>query len=158
MKALSSVPKLKVTSAKARASLALPKMPCFRLLFKHQTGAALSTAVDFGFMSLLVEFARFQPELATAIGAFCRALTNFTLGSFLDLFCSRRAQQVWNQTRFTAGKVRACFCGEFSVESLGRVIAVPLPRFAIVRGARSCGSRCKRCVELPNAPVVRVWF
>jgi putative flippase GtrA len=55
-------------------------MPNFRLLIKHQTGAALSTAVDFGFMSLLVEYAKFQPELATAIGAFCGALTNFVLG------------------------------------------------------------------------------
>lgn len=66
-------------------------MSNFRLLIKHQTGAALSTAADFGVMTLLVEMARFQPEVATAVGAFCGAITNFSLGRSW-IFSAAKAQ------------------------------------------------------------------
>ncbi|MDX2020634.1 MAG: GtrA family protein [Deltaproteobacteria bacterium] len=55
-------------------------MPELGPLLKHQTGAAISTAVDFGVMWLLVESHTLTPVWATAAGAFCGAVTNFSLG------------------------------------------------------------------------------
>jgi len=52
----------------------------WRTLARHQVGSVLSTAVDFGVMTILVQFAHIDPVPATALGAACGALTNFTLG------------------------------------------------------------------------------
>lgn len=50
------------------------------LLGKHQVSALVATGVDFGVMIALVELFRFSPVLATALGAFSGAVTNFTMG------------------------------------------------------------------------------
>jgi putative flippase GtrA len=55
-------------------------MPRIWPLLKHQTGAAISTAIDFAVMWLLVESHMLSPVLATAVGALCGAITNFSLG------------------------------------------------------------------------------
>ena len=55
-------------------------MPNLWPLLKHQTGAVISTAVDFAVMWLLVESHTLSPVMATAAGAFCGAVTNFWLG------------------------------------------------------------------------------
>jgi len=52
----------------------------WRTLGRHQIGAIVSTAVDFGVMVFAVERLGFSPVLATAIGATLGAVTNFTLG------------------------------------------------------------------------------
>jgi putative flippase GtrA len=52
----------------------------WRTLGRHQVGAAIATAVDFGTMILLVERAGVSPVGATAIGASLGAVTNFLLG------------------------------------------------------------------------------
>ena len=49
-------------------------------LAKHQAGALVATAVDFSVMIAMVEVFRRSAVTATAIGAACGALTNFTLG------------------------------------------------------------------------------
>ena len=55
-------------------------MPRLKLLLKHQAGALVSTSVDLGTMSLLVELGLLAPEGATAVGAALGAVCNFTLG------------------------------------------------------------------------------
>ncbi len=50
-----------------------------RSLGKHQLGAVASTVADFGTMALAVELLHVSPVAATALGASCGALTNFTL-------------------------------------------------------------------------------
>jgi putative flippase GtrA len=52
----------------------------WRTLGRHQTGAAIATAVDFASMILLVERAGFSPVLGTAVGASLGGATNFLLG------------------------------------------------------------------------------
>jgi putative flippase GtrA len=52
----------------------------WRLLGRHQLGAAMATAVDFGTMILAVERFALAPVLATAMGAVLGAMTNFALG------------------------------------------------------------------------------
>jgi putative flippase GtrA len=52
----------------------------FAELGKHQIAALIATAVDFAVMIALVELAGASPVLATAVGAACGAVTNFTLG------------------------------------------------------------------------------
>jgi putative flippase GtrA len=49
---------------------------------RHNLAAIVATAVDYGVMVALVELAAFRPVGATAVGAFCGAVTNFTLGRF----------------------------------------------------------------------------
>jgi putative flippase GtrA len=51
-----------------------------RLLLKHQAGALAATVVDFGVMIAMVELVGLHPAAATAVGATCGAVTNFTLG------------------------------------------------------------------------------
>ena len=51
----------------------------FRELVRHQVGALLATAVDFGMMVLLVEAGALGPVAATAAGATCGAVTNLTV-------------------------------------------------------------------------------
>jgi putative flippase GtrA len=48
-----------------------------RALARHQAGAMLATAVDFGLMIVLVSFAGAAPSLGTACGAACGGITNF---------------------------------------------------------------------------------
>jgi CDP-diacylglycerol--glycerol-3-phosphate 3-phosphatidyltransferase len=48
-------------------------------LARHQAGAFMATVVDFGMMILLVEAGTLGPMGATAAGAACGALTNFSL-------------------------------------------------------------------------------
>jgi CDP-diacylglycerol--glycerol-3-phosphate 3-phosphatidyltransferase len=50
-----------------------------RELVRHQLGALVATAVDFGMMVLLVEFGVLGPVAATAAGAACGAMTNLTV-------------------------------------------------------------------------------
>ena len=50
------------------------------LLARHQVGALAATAVDFGVMVALVSSGLARPWVATAFGAACGAVTNFTLG------------------------------------------------------------------------------
>jgi putative flippase GtrA len=49
-------------------------------LARHQAGALIATVVDFSTMIALVEGLGASPVVATAIGAACGAVTNFTLG------------------------------------------------------------------------------
>jgi putative flippase GtrA len=44
---------------------------------RHHTTSVLSTVVDYGVMVAAVELGHLRPVLATVIGAFCGALTNF---------------------------------------------------------------------------------
>ena len=46
---------------------------------RHQAGAVLATAVDFGVMVVLVSGAGLSPVLGTVAGATCGALSNFLL-------------------------------------------------------------------------------
>lgn len=57
----------------ARAGLA-------RLLGRHQIASLLSTAVDFGVMTLTVELLHVDPAVSTLFGASCGAVANFQLG------------------------------------------------------------------------------
>jgi putative flippase GtrA len=52
----------------------------WHLLGRHQLGAAVATAIDFGAMILAVERFAVAPALATAMGAALGAMTNFALG------------------------------------------------------------------------------
>jgi len=52
----------------------------WRTLARHQVGSIVTTVVDFGVMTLLVQLAGVDPVPATACGAACGAVTNFTLG------------------------------------------------------------------------------
>jgi putative flippase GtrA len=52
----------------------------WRTLGRHQLGAAIATAVDFGTMILLVEGPGASPVTATALGASFGAVMNFALG------------------------------------------------------------------------------
>jgi len=47
---------------------------------RHNIASLSATAVDYGVMITLVEAARLSAVAATAVGAFCGAVTNFTLG------------------------------------------------------------------------------
>jgi putative flippase GtrA len=49
-------------------------------LARHQAGAAVATAVDYGVMITLVSLAGAAPEIGTAVGAACGGITNFTVG------------------------------------------------------------------------------
>lgn len=60
---------------KASAQTVLPLQ-----LLRHQAGAVLATAVDFGVMALLVSGVGLSPVLGTVAGATCGAVSNFTLG------------------------------------------------------------------------------
>lgn len=68
----------------SRARDAQPSPPSRGALWKqvarHQLASVVSTAVDFGTMVLLVSGIGVDPVPATAAGAACGALTNFTLG------------------------------------------------------------------------------
>ena len=50
-----------------------------RTLLRHQAGATAATIVDFSTMIACVRLAGLSPVTATAIGAACGAITNFTL-------------------------------------------------------------------------------
>ncbi len=52
----------------------------WRTLGRHQIGATVATATDFGTMISCVELLGMSPVAATAIGATLGAVTNFTLG------------------------------------------------------------------------------
>jgi putative flippase GtrA len=49
-------------------------------LGRHQIGAIVATAIDFGTMTLLVELGHLAPAWATALGATFGGVTNFLLG------------------------------------------------------------------------------
>jgi putative flippase GtrA len=49
-------------------------------LGRHQIASIAATAVDYAIMLVLVEFAGLLPALATAAGATCGAVVNFSLG------------------------------------------------------------------------------
>jgi putative flippase GtrA len=67
--------------AGAEGSAPTGRLPSlFAQWMRHNLAAIVATAVDYSVMVLLVELARFQPVGATAVGAFCGAVTNFTLG------------------------------------------------------------------------------
>jgi putative flippase GtrA len=52
----------------------------FKVFLRHQIGAIVTTAVDFGTMIGWVELMHGSPVTGTALGAAAGALTNFTLG------------------------------------------------------------------------------
>lgn len=52
----------------------------WRTLGRHQVGAIVATAVDFGAMIATVEWLRLSPVAATALGATLGAISNFALG------------------------------------------------------------------------------
>jgi putative flippase GtrA len=63
-----------------RATPSVERGLALRTLGRHQIGALVATAVDFGVMIFCVERLGFSPVLATALGATLGALTNFSLG------------------------------------------------------------------------------
>src|SRR5436190_1504705 len=54
----------------------------FAQWMRHNLASMAATVVDYSVMVTLVEAAGFRPVAATAVSAFCGALTNFTLGRF----------------------------------------------------------------------------
>jgi putative flippase GtrA len=63
-----------------RATRSVERWLALRTLGRHQIGALVATAVDFGVMIFCVERLGYSPVLATAVGATLGALTNFSLG------------------------------------------------------------------------------
>lgn len=53
-----------------------------RVLGRHQAGALVTTAVDFGVMIATVQLLHARPVVATVVGAAVGAITNFTLGRY----------------------------------------------------------------------------
>jgi putative flippase GtrA len=64
----------------ATSSGELGRSPMWQTLVRHQLGAIISTAVDFGTMVLLVEVWGASPVLGTSLGASLGAVSNFGLG------------------------------------------------------------------------------
>jgi putative flippase GtrA len=73
------------------AAAAVPGGTLARLLGKHQIASVLSTAVDFGTMTALVELAGLSAEVGTLLGALAGALVNFQLGRRWIFDAQRRA-------------------------------------------------------------------
>jgi len=71
----------------------------WRTLGRHQIGAAVATAVDFGMMIAGVEKLGLTPVAATAIAAPLGAITNFVLGRAW-IFRRHTGHWAWQATRY----------------------------------------------------------
>jgi putative flippase GtrA len=85
-------------------------------LARHQAGAFVATVVDFGTMTLLVELAGASPVLATAIGAACGAVTNFTMSR--GWIFPRHAGTTSSQ----AGRYAAVSAGSLALNTAGMAL------------------------------------
>jgi putative flippase GtrA len=74
------LPAMSSAESQLRAPARRAATAWWRTLGRHQIGAAVATAVDFGLMILLVERIGLSPVAATAISAPIGGLTNFVLG------------------------------------------------------------------------------
>ena len=74
-------------------------MTSFNLLLKHQAGSLVSTTVDLGTMTVLVELGALAPEAATAVGAALGAICNFTLGRRW-IFAAQKARLIPQAFRY----------------------------------------------------------
>lgn len=93
-------------------------------LARHQAGALVATAVDFGTMTLLVELAGARPWVATAIGAACGAVTNFAMsrGWIFPRHQGGGAGQAGRYAMVSAGSLALNTAGEALVNG---VLSVP---------------------------------
>ncbi len=93
-------------------------------LGRHQAGALVATAVDFGAMILLVEAAGVSPVLATAVGAACGAVTNFAMsrGWIFPKHDGNTAGQAGRYAAVSAGSLALNTAGEALVHG---VLGVP---------------------------------
>jgi putative flippase GtrA len=91
---------------------------------RHQAGALVATAVDFGTMTLLVEAAGASPVLATAVGAACGAITNFAMsrGWIFPRHDGNAVAQAGRYAAVSAGSLALNTAGEALVNG---VLGVP---------------------------------
>jgi putative flippase GtrA len=92
----------------------------FATFVKHQTGALVATAVDFATMIFLVEALGFSAVSATALGAACGAITNFTLGR---AWIFRRHDR---DARAQALRYAAVSTGSLGLNTLGEALVTGL--------------------------------
>jgi putative flippase GtrA len=85
-------------------------------LVRHQAGALVATAVDFGTMIFLVEVLRASPVLATALGAACGAFANFAMSR--GWVFPRHEGTVTGQ----AGRYAAVSAGSLLLNTLGEAL------------------------------------
>lgn len=89
-------------------------------LGRHQVASAVSTAVDFGVMTLAVELLHRPPVVATLAGATCGALVNFQLGRHWTFRAGdgHVAHQALRYALVSAGSALLNALGEYAVHDV----------------------------------------
>jgi putative flippase GtrA len=84
-------------------SLASPAAPAsWRVFARHQAASIVTTVVDFGTMTALVELGRDTPALATLVGALIGACLNFYLNRRFTFQTSGRSRRRSEALRYAS--------------------------------------------------------
>jgi putative flippase GtrA len=92
----------------------------FARLGRHQIASVVSTMVDFGVMTLVVELLHRSPVVGTIAGATCGAVTNFQLGRHWTFGAARHhlAPQALRYALVSAASAALNALGEYAVHDV----------------------------------------
>jgi putative flippase GtrA len=87
---------------------------------RHHIASIAATIVDYGLMIGLVELAHLGPVAATAIGALCGGVTNFTLGRVFTYRATEASlgRQSWRYALVSAASLGLNAAGEYLFSSV----------------------------------------